>query len=192
MSVYSVGPYLYSDELCHHGILGMKWGIRRSPEELGHYSDKQIDKIARKDARRYAEAKMYYGEGAGNRRKLLKAELDRKKKDPRYAKRFEEYAANENYASAANKAKFERGARDTGKKVKRVAKAVGGVAVVAAGIYYAANKDKVDRVVNNAINTGIDKVKSWKRSSDEAASRKFVDDMFRRNAENLNRWGNLR
>lgn len=24
-----------SDELCHHGILGMKWGIRRTPEELG-------------------------------------------------------------------------------------------------------------------------------------------------------------
>lgn len=24
-----------SNELCHHGILGMKWGVRRTPEELG-------------------------------------------------------------------------------------------------------------------------------------------------------------
>lgn len=28
--------YHYSSELYHHGIKGQKWGVRRTPEQLGH------------------------------------------------------------------------------------------------------------------------------------------------------------
>lgn len=28
-------------ELYHHGIKGMKWGVRRTPEQLGHHKERQ-------------------------------------------------------------------------------------------------------------------------------------------------------
>lgn len=32
----------YMSELYHHGIAGMKWGVRRTPEQLGHRSGKKM------------------------------------------------------------------------------------------------------------------------------------------------------
>ena len=34
--MYKVGSIEYGGELFHHGIKGMKWGVRRTPEQLGH------------------------------------------------------------------------------------------------------------------------------------------------------------
>ena len=34
--MYQIGSVEYGGELFHHGIKGMKWGVRRTPEELGH------------------------------------------------------------------------------------------------------------------------------------------------------------
>ena len=30
--------------LCHHGIKGQKWGVRRTPEQLGHVKKKSLEK----------------------------------------------------------------------------------------------------------------------------------------------------
>lgn len=40
----------YESELYHHGVKGMKWGVRKQRRQ------------AKKDAKEYARAKMFYGE----------------------------------------------------------------------------------------------------------------------------------
>lgn len=103
--------------LAHHGIKGQKWGVRRSPEQLGHrivngHRNRHEKREARKDAKEFARAKMYYGEGAGNRRKLIKATVKEKSKSKVYADEFEKSLAEQNMADHAAKAKRERKIND--------------------------------------------------------------------------------
>ena len=35
----------YLGAIYHHGIKGMKWGVRRSPEELGHTKKSGVEKL---------------------------------------------------------------------------------------------------------------------------------------------------
>lgn len=70
-------------------------------------------KEARRDAREYARAQMYYGEGAGNRRKLIFSTVDAKaERDPAYARAFHQELARQDMAEHATKARRERERRD--------------------------------------------------------------------------------
>lgn len=138
------------DIIEHHGVKGQKWGVRRK---------------AKKDAKRFADAKMYYGKGAGTRRKLLKAELDAKKKNlPGYEQEFNNQLKNVNYSKSAKKATKERHVRDTAHKTRMAAKQftgiTGSLAVGAASLYYSRNKQQVDSAISNAASKAISAVKS--------------------------------
>ena len=100
-------------ELYHYGIKGQKWGIRRTPEQLGYRVPRATIRTAKKDAKEYARAKMYYGEGAGTRRKLINATVNqRSKADPEYKAEFERQLAKQDMAKHAVKARSERGRND--------------------------------------------------------------------------------
>lgn len=65
------------DFLMHYGVKGMKWGTRKNYYEG---ASNKTNREARKDASEFARAQMFYGEGAGTRRKLIRATVDAKTK----------------------------------------------------------------------------------------------------------------
>ena len=124
-----------TNELYHHGILGQKWGVRRyqnKDRSLTPAGQKRISsktqRQAAKDAKEYARAKMYYGEGAGTRRKLIKNTVNERSKDPDYDKAFKEALANQNMAEHVAKAKTERKAKDTVNSVKKTGRGIVNIA----------------------------------------------------------------
>lgn len=131
--------------LIHSGVKGQKWGVRRyqnpdgslTAEGKAHYSkaDKKLIKEANRDAKRHMDAKMYYGEGAGTRRKLLKNELAPKMKNDLYRETFEYRLENLDPSKSVNRAKMERKTRDGAKVAKKVVKASAAVLVTAVGLY---------------------------------------------------------
>lgn len=77
-------------------------------------------KAAERDAQEYARAKMFYGEGAGIRRKLIEATVEsRAHKDPRYARAFHEALASQDMSEHAQKAQKERKRIDRNEALSR-------------------------------------------------------------------------
>ena len=91
-------------ELMHYGVKGMKWGVRRR---------------ARRDAKEYTLARMYYGEGAGNRRKLIKA----RSKDP-----FYKAVAKTDMSKRASQAQRQRGRKNARNATGKTVRGVGNIA----------------------------------------------------------------
>lgn len=98
------------DELAHYGVKGMRWGVRKSETDG---VSRSTDRDAKKDAAEFARAKMFYGQGAGTRRKLIKNTVEsRSKNDPDYKKAFERHLADQDMSTHASKARGERKRKD--------------------------------------------------------------------------------
>lgn len=93
-------------ELMHYGVKGMKWGVRR-------------------DAKEFTQAKMYYGEGAGNRRKLIKATVKARSKDPFYKSEFDKAVANTDMSKRASQARRQRGRKNARNSAGKTVRGVG-------------------------------------------------------------------
>lgn len=135
----------------HSGVKGMKWGVRRT------------NRSARKDAQEFARAKQFFGEGAGTRRKLIKAQVEGKSKNnPAYAKAFQEHLSKQDTSKHASKAVSERRRKDVAKSTKQTTGAVARrltgemgtkaafVALVAGGIAFASSP-KGQRIMNQTV-----------------------------------------
>jgi hypothetical protein len=113
------------EALEHFGVKGMHWGIRNVEGPAG--VPKKINKMASVDAEEHTRAKLYYGEGAGTRRKLIKAKVEARSKDPLYKKAFDFHVAKTDLAKRAKQATKQRKRTDRSKAVKKTGKGVGHV-----------------------------------------------------------------
>lgn len=135
-----------------------------------------LNKMVMKDAAEWARAEMFFGEGAGTRRKLLNAEIAQKGTTiPGYAEAFEEAYSMQDMAEHALKATKERRHIDRTAAVSKNAKAImrgdrrgmsTGVLIVV-GIAVVAHQTGYDEVAIKEIK------KYYKKAKAEIAVRKL-------------------
>lgn len=155
----------YDPYLSHYGVKGMKWGVRRK---------------ARKDAKEYARANMYYGEGAGNRRKLIRATVKERSKDSRYKAEFDKALAK--HASAA---KRERKTADVKKGAGKMARGLvnaatgnlGRASASALIVYAGLHATGADRIIMNKASQTVSSLMN--EIGGRARSEQILDEMFR-------------
>lgn len=150
-----------SDELAHFGVLGMHWGQRKgTPSGI---ASRSLDRQAQKDAKEHVQAKLYYGQGAGTRRKLIKAKIEgNSKRSSDYAKAIQFHIDNQDVSKQLGKVKGQRAratARTTTAKTSRGIintvrgnpQAAGASVAAAAGVVVLIHKSGLDAKAYNAV-----------------------------------------
>lgn len=81
-----------------------------------------IERAAKRDAEEFMKAKMYYGKGAGNRRKAINNKVMAKKADPEYSRAFDLAYSKLDPAKYASGAVKERRLNDNKDLLKKTVK----------------------------------------------------------------------
>jgi hypothetical protein len=141
--------------LAHFGVKGMRWGHRKGGIEG---VPRRTNRMAAKDAKEHIQAKMYYGEGAGVRRRQIKAVVTERSKDAAYKKAFDEHVSGQDLAKASAKAHSKRKRTDVSKGTVKTAKGIhhiingnpqyasAAAALIVGGALYA-HKMGIDKIV---------------------------------------------
>lgn len=123
-----------------------------------------IRKEAKKDALRYAKAKMNYGDGAGIARRHINAELEKKFDDARYAAMFEEELSKIDMEQIVREVKTKNNAKDFAVGAKKTFKTLAKVGTVAAAGYafYDNNREGINRIVIGVKIRAQNAINKWK------------------------------
>lgn len=131
-----------------------------------------VQKEARRDAREYARAQMFYGEGAGNRRKLITTAVAAKsQRHAGYNMAFQKELARQDMAEHAEAARKERRRKDVthaiNKNVKNAASGnyagVNAGILVIAGVSYIAHQTGYDKKIIENVKRRIETFKAKRR-----------------------------
>ena len=141
-------------------------GKRRYVNDDGTKNYKKIKKEAAEDAKEYARAKAYYGDGAGTRRKKIKNLISEKMKDPDYKKEFESQLASQDMAKHQKAANRERKVQDTKDKAARIGRGlknlmlgIGTTSVTAIALYNTAKMVGADKKIAELGKTTLSKAR---------------------------------
>lgn len=168
--------------LAHFGVKGMKWGQRKAAGGISPRTNRE----ARKDAEEFTRAKLFYGEGAGTRRKLIKAKVEAKsKRDPNYKKAFDAHVSGTDLSKRAEQAKGQRRRKDAVAKTKKTTRGIKNTltgnsqyastaAIVLATGGAAAHKKGYDKAIFNAAKTQAKKIRT---NNSTAAGRQYMKDL---------------
>ena len=160
----------------HYGVKGMKWGKRSRPDGVS----RRVDRAAAKDAKEFTKAKMYYGEGAGNRRKLIKNTVESKSKDANYKKAFDRHVEGTDMGRRVSQAQGQRKRTDTTNSVAKTGRGVihtlkgnpqyasAAATVLVGGVYFArrAGVDKMLASKGKAAYSSVKAAQAAKRGRD--------------------------
>lgn len=183
--IYTAAQQFASPEeaVIHYGVKGMQWGVRKDDRLEGVPA--KTNREASKDAQEFARAKMFYGQGAGTRRKLIKAKVEaNSKRDPMYKKAFDHHMAKQDLGKHAAKARGERRRKDVTASTAKTARGVnrslrgdvGNVTItsaILAGGVIGAKRAGVDTILKDA---AVTKYKGYKQKQ---GHKKAVDDLLK-------------